>query len=462
MKIALAANPSPDDYRQYSVPAEYRTKADAKIAAAHAAIKDGIVEILRFRGRPPPPGYAPFSASQGDAVINKPRTNKRPEPDTAEGSEDQDRRKRRKLKKPNKKQGDVRSLKIEENTVTSSTPHSVNTRLLELQQGNKSGNHDSRAWKKPYVSEPDGLGPASGPAYAGHAMGQSRSGPRNVGNSTRPSQDRNQARSAPAPTGTPPETPALSRAHADSSAQTPDECLGSSGRQAPYAFEPPPPPEPFQFGTTYSAQTQPAHGGAPIYSTTQYAGPDSPLASQVGYMQQLHGSYPGQYLSASYPAPRYAQYYQPPAHLSEYNPQQSHSGYAVGLHSSSNASFEVGFDAVDRAPGRYARLPERSRSIGRAVGPGRNSRSSYSAHTIAERIDDRRNFRAQHHLGRHKNEYSRNRFGPLSRSNQGSHRREYSPAAPFSPKCTDLAIPEKRDKVDQASGQSWLPLNCQR
>ncbi|GLB40006.1 hypothetical protein LshimejAT787_0705160 [Lyophyllum shimeji] len=46
--------------RTYVAQPAYRTKADAKCAAALEAAEHGVVEFMRFRGEPPPRGYVPF------------------------------------------------------------------------------------------------------------------------------------------------------------------------------------------------------------------------------------------------------------------------------------------------------------------------------------------------------------------------------------------------------------------
>ncbi|KAJ7475203.1 hypothetical protein B0H11DRAFT_1328411 [Mycena galericulata] len=52
-------NDSETDRRQYIVPAEYRSKADAKIAVAYLAAEKGVFDVLRFGGQPIPPGHEP-------------------------------------------------------------------------------------------------------------------------------------------------------------------------------------------------------------------------------------------------------------------------------------------------------------------------------------------------------------------------------------------------------------------
>ncbi|KAH9939641.1 uncharacterized protein BXZ73DRAFT_23966, partial [Epithele typhae] len=59
--VELEANPDPSSsaqlVRRYSVPAEYRNRADAKLAVIIKAVDEGVIDFLRLRGAPPPPGY---------------------------------------------------------------------------------------------------------------------------------------------------------------------------------------------------------------------------------------------------------------------------------------------------------------------------------------------------------------------------------------------------------------------
>ncbi|KAG1767160.1 hypothetical protein EV702DRAFT_1147624 [Suillus placidus] len=62
MTLHLAADPTPDQTRNWTVSNDYRNKADAKVAVICTAIEQGAMEFIRFRGEPPPPGYTtPYS-----------------------------------------------------------------------------------------------------------------------------------------------------------------------------------------------------------------------------------------------------------------------------------------------------------------------------------------------------------------------------------------------------------------
>ncbi|KAF7361272.1 hypothetical protein MSAN_01159600 [Mycena sanguinolenta] len=59
--------------RRYEVPAEYRTKADAKIGVAYLAFQQGVIDLLRNGGLPLPPGQTPaFSTDGGPSLAPNP------------------------------------------------------------------------------------------------------------------------------------------------------------------------------------------------------------------------------------------------------------------------------------------------------------------------------------------------------------------------------------------------------
>ncbi|KAJ7075991.1 hypothetical protein B0H15DRAFT_955967 [Mycena belliarum] len=59
-RLQVALDPAGMDVRTYEVPAAYRSKPDAKAAVAYRAARDGVIDLLRFGGRPLPPGIAPM------------------------------------------------------------------------------------------------------------------------------------------------------------------------------------------------------------------------------------------------------------------------------------------------------------------------------------------------------------------------------------------------------------------
>lgn len=60
LEVDISSSADQRDIREYKVEPEYRTKADAKIAVACLAAEQGLFELLRFRGEPPPAGYRAF------------------------------------------------------------------------------------------------------------------------------------------------------------------------------------------------------------------------------------------------------------------------------------------------------------------------------------------------------------------------------------------------------------------
>ncbi|KAI0631665.1 hypothetical protein C8Q77DRAFT_1159426 [Trametes polyzona] len=76
MIIELCPSPTPQQVRKYTVPAEYRNRNDAKLAVILHAVEEGVIEFLRFQGRPPPPGYIPYYAQQHETYqMNRKRKN---------------------------------------------------------------------------------------------------------------------------------------------------------------------------------------------------------------------------------------------------------------------------------------------------------------------------------------------------------------------------------------------------
>ncbi|KAI8976408.1 hypothetical protein BD414DRAFT_539383 [Trametes punicea] len=76
MTVELGPSPTPEQVRKYTVPAEYRNRNDAKLAVIAHAVEQGAIEFLRFKGRPPPPGYIPYYAQQHESYnMNRKRKN---------------------------------------------------------------------------------------------------------------------------------------------------------------------------------------------------------------------------------------------------------------------------------------------------------------------------------------------------------------------------------------------------
>ena len=87
LTLALRERPRPGDTRTYSVPAEYRTKNDAKLALLCVVAAQGGIEFLRFSGRPIPGNYTPFIGNDAaQALAGQRFGKKRKEPDLSEES----------------------------------------------------------------------------------------------------------------------------------------------------------------------------------------------------------------------------------------------------------------------------------------------------------------------------------------------------------------------------------------
>ncbi|KAI6127086.1 hypothetical protein F5141DRAFT_1085435 [Pisolithus sp. B1] len=79
--VKLSTSATPEQSRKYMAPCEYRNRSDAKAAVIALAAEQGVIEFVRFRGRPPPPGYcSPYKLQNYDG--ESPR--KRSEPDSRE------------------------------------------------------------------------------------------------------------------------------------------------------------------------------------------------------------------------------------------------------------------------------------------------------------------------------------------------------------------------------------------
>ncbi|KAJ7596594.1 hypothetical protein C8J56DRAFT_917842 [Mycena floridula] len=76
--------------RHYSVPAEFRTKTDAKVALACVAAEQGAVEFLRFQGRPVPATYRPYLAIDAAQVLADQRLSNNKRKAEADGSSNAD------------------------------------------------------------------------------------------------------------------------------------------------------------------------------------------------------------------------------------------------------------------------------------------------------------------------------------------------------------------------------------
>ncbi|KAJ6602507.1 hypothetical protein DFH09DRAFT_1124997 [Mycena vulgaris] len=91
-RLQVNVEPKGEAVHQYAVPAQFRSKSDAKVAVAYLAAKQGVIDLLRFNGKPIPPGQAPaFNFDEGvPAFRKKPRAwKKKKKRDANEGGEDE-------------------------------------------------------------------------------------------------------------------------------------------------------------------------------------------------------------------------------------------------------------------------------------------------------------------------------------------------------------------------------------
>ena len=77
--VRLSTLPTSEQMRRYTVPSDYRSKADAKVAVICHAAEQGVVEFVRFRGGIPPGGYtSPYTLRTYNPEASRKR--KQPEP----------------------------------------------------------------------------------------------------------------------------------------------------------------------------------------------------------------------------------------------------------------------------------------------------------------------------------------------------------------------------------------------
>jgi hypothetical protein len=95
--IELSATPTPEQVRRYTIPTDYRNKADAKAAAICYAAEQGAVEFIRLRGKESPLGYvSPYTLRNYDPEASQKRKH-------AEGTEEDEQRVPSKKQKKGKK-----------------------------------------------------------------------------------------------------------------------------------------------------------------------------------------------------------------------------------------------------------------------------------------------------------------------------------------------------------------------
>ena len=331
MKVVLSTAPDTDDVRLFNVPAEYRTKADAKTAVTLSAVMQGVVELLRFRGQPIPPGYKPFPRSFEEEAAGEPVSKKRREPEPDEQQEPHTlRHKKRKMNHLKQKQGNLSSVHPDDSNETSVVRPDPHAKPHPPHNGHHKRGNDNRPWKKPHVPGSGGLESLSDVANTTHPMDQSRSGPSYEGGSNQPSQGPPHARLAHAHAHVPsnPPPPGGPPSHA-SSAQTHSAASAHGGGQASSAVRP----------SEHLRATSLRGGGhtaqmpsALPYPTSHYAGLQTASTSASRYAQPSAG-YPGQSVSEPYFAAKTTQHPFPSVRGPESYPQHSAAGYAGGSRS---------------------------------------------------------------------------------------------------------------------------------
>jgi hypothetical protein len=347
------------DIREYIVDTEYRNKTDAKAAVACLAAERGLIDLLRFRGRPPPSDYTPFWEAQvlgnGDNYISK-----RKDRDREFDGEAQDRKRRKgnfRDKESTSDSGDFGSnmrFKVE--------PVSDGAFLFRKQPPTGPSAHLKNGWKKPRGSgSSNGLSPTNGYAYVSRTVGQDRSEYRNSGTSS-------SAHSPDRPVVHPPTAPrAYSEMNLTSAGYPKRSHVNQRVNSSNFHSQHPQHSGPSRNGYSYSmprtneysqsnsyAQIEPptqsvapvqaysdsyvqstAYSQPPSYPTDPYARSDGYVAQYTAYPPSAVGLYPSTHPPPQ-PAHSYAVYYGPhpapaPAPYTQYaHPPQYPSQYPTG------------------------------------------------------------------------------------------------------------------------------------
>lgn len=169
MKADISPLASEPNIREYKVEVEYRSKADAKAAVACLAAEQGLIDLLRFNGAPPPPDYTPFWEAQvngtGDNYVGK-----RKEPERDLDGEGRDRKKRRKGNKDSGfEPGEVPDVEVKQNF-----EHPLPSRTVTISSPMTGPSLPKFSRKKPSKTGPSGLGSTNTFASATATVGQDR------------------------------------------------------------------------------------------------------------------------------------------------------------------------------------------------------------------------------------------------------------------------------------------------
>ena len=86
MVIRLSGSPTSEQVRRYTVPSDYRNKADAKVGVICHAAEHGVVEFVRFRGGTLPDGYvSPYTLHTYNPDASRKRKQSGPAEDAEQG-----------------------------------------------------------------------------------------------------------------------------------------------------------------------------------------------------------------------------------------------------------------------------------------------------------------------------------------------------------------------------------------
>lgn len=275
--MTIPFSPNTGDIRKYTVTCDYRTKPDAKIAVACKAAKEGVLELMRFQGATPPPGYISILDARRDALnsFTAPKQIKR-ERDAEDINGGQDRWKRRRQSSRGNA-NDVPYIKGEIPYVPRMT-HALPTRPASMASDdwNGSTNFSNKGiWRNPLGPTPSEVTVPSTPAQADTVMGQPNSEAQAVGDSST-SQVQVPTILPPISMSAPPPPATVGQPYI----YLPDGRLGYGVGHAvaPYQLAPPPPPQVYPGGYYTPLPPHPMNpgiqsafpGGPAVYPTTQY------------------------------------------------------------------------------------------------------------------------------------------------------------------------------------------------
>ncbi|KIJ06047.1 hypothetical protein PAXINDRAFT_20735 [Paxillus involutus ATCC 200175] len=143
--IELSATPTPEQVRRYTIPTDYRNKADAKAAAICYAAEQGAVEFIRLQGKESPLGYvSPYTLRNYDPEASQKRKH-------AEGTEEAEQG------LPSKKQKKGKKREVESSSTQGESSQATS---VGQSQHVRSGGH---------VPESSGIGFNGGSGAAHHA-----------------------------------------------------------------------------------------------------------------------------------------------------------------------------------------------------------------------------------------------------------------------------------------------------